>query len=102
MNRETSIYSSDTLVVVDGSRRRRQLVIVAAVAALVLFVIGLAVLSSHRSNSNGAAGNGTTGGRGIAGMRQRVTALDGTFDAGPRPGRGFRVRARFPTRDEAR
>ncbi|HEY8472392.1 MAG TPA: histidine kinase [Natronosporangium sp.] len=51
---------------------------------------------------NGAAGNGTTGGRGIAGMRQRVTALDGTFDAGPRPGRGFRVRARFPTRDEAR
>ena len=56
MNRETSIYSSDTLVVVDGSRRRRQLVIVGAVAALVLFVIGLALLTSHRSNSNGAGG----------------------------------------------
>jgi signal transduction histidine kinase len=35
-------------------------------------------------------------GRGIAGMRERVQALSGAFEAGPRPGRGFRVRARFP------
>ncbi len=35
-------------------------------------------------------------GRGIAGMRERVQALSGSFEAGPRPGRGFRVRARFP------
>jgi signal transduction histidine kinase len=35
-------------------------------------------------------------GRGIAGMRERVQALSGTFEAGPRPGRGFRVRAKFP------
>jgi signal transduction histidine kinase len=40
-------------------------------------------------------------GRGIAGMRERALALGGTLDAGPRPGRGFRVRARFPLRDDA-
>ena len=38
MNRETSIHSSDTLVVVDRSRRRRQLIIAAAVAVLLLAV----------------------------------------------------------------
>jgi RND family efflux transporter MFP subunit len=36
MNRETSIHSSDTLVVVDRSRRRRQLVIAAAVGIVLL------------------------------------------------------------------
>jgi signal transduction histidine kinase len=35
-------------------------------------------------------------GRGIAGMRERATALGGRLDAGPRPGGGFRVRARLP------
>ncbi len=35
-------------------------------------------------------------GNGIAGMRERVAALGGEFDAGPRPEGGFRVRARFP------
>ena len=39
--------------------------------------------------------------RGIAGMRERAQALGGTFTAGPRPGRGFRVRARFPRQDGA-
>ncbi len=36
------------------------------------------------------------GGNGIPGMRQRATALGGSLSAGPRPGGGFRVVARFP------
>ena len=35
-------------------------------------------------------------GKGILGMRERVAALSGELDAGPRPGGGFRVRARLP------
>jgi signal transduction histidine kinase len=44
----------------------------------------------HRSDGNGAGGNG------IAGMRERVAALGGDFSAGPRPDAGFRVKARLP------
>jgi len=35
-------------------------------------------------------------GRGLRGMRERVTLYDGTLDAGPVPAGGFRVRAAFP------
>jgi signal transduction histidine kinase len=44
-------------------------------------------------------GNGTVpaqAGHGIAGMRERVGMYGGEFHAGPRPGSGFRVTARFP------
>jgi len=43
-------------------------------------------------------GNGGShaAGHGIAGMRERVTAVGGTLRAGPRPTGGFRVSARVP------
>jgi signal transduction histidine kinase len=44
----------------------------------------------------GAAEPSSQGGSGIAGMRDRVAALGGQFEAGALPGRGFRVRALLP------
>ena len=38
----------------------------------------------------------TGAGHGIIGMRERVAVFGGEFAAGPGPGGGFRVRARFP------
>ncbi len=64
MNRETSMYSSDNLVVVDRSRSRRRLVIIGAIAALVLLVVGFAVLkgrSASSGNGGAAAGAGSAG-----------------------------------------
>ena len=40
----------------------------------------------------------TTGGHGLAGMRERVAAYDGQLDAGPRPEGGYQVRALLPVR----
>jgi signal transduction histidine kinase len=51
-------------------------------------------------DGRGPSSRMSSGGRGIAGMRERVTALDGDFEAGPREGGGFRVRARLPLRDD--
>jgi signal transduction histidine kinase len=50
---------------------------------------GVSLLDDH-------AGTGS----GIRGMRERATALGGSFTAGPRPGGGFRVRATLPIADE--
>jgi signal transduction histidine kinase len=43
--------------------------------------------------------NGT--GHGIIGMRERVSLCGGEFSAGPLPGQGFRVAARFPLNGQA-
>lgn len=73
MNRETSIHSSDTLVVVDRSRGRRRMVILGAIAALALLIIGIAVLTGRSSSGNNAAA-GTAGGA-AAGQVPTVTVV---------------------------
>ncbi len=40
-------------------------------------------------------------GRGLIGLRERLAVLGGSFEAGPIPGGGFRVRAVFPVEELA-
>lgn len=48
-------------------------------------------------DGRGAAADGSVGGgNGLTGMRERAAALDGSLEAGPLSGGGFRVRARLP------
>jgi signal transduction histidine kinase len=47
----------------------------------------------------GPPSSGSNGGNGIRGMRERVFALGGELEAGPRPGGGFRVRATLPVHE---
>ncbi|HEX2063457.1 MAG TPA: histidine kinase [Acidimicrobiales bacterium] len=49
-------------------------------------------------DGRGSNGPGGGSGVGIAGMRERVQATGGHLEAGPLPGGGFRVRARWPRR----
>ncbi len=59
MNRETSIYSSDTLVVTDRSRQHRRYIIIAAVLAALLVVVAAVMLGRGASKTDApAAGAG--------------------------------------------
>ena len=70
--------------------------------ATVAVVFGEADLELTVSD-DGAGGEALvpSGGQGLVGMRERVSLYGGEFDAGPREGGGFEVRARFPLRQEA-
>ncbi|GIE47456.1 sensor histidine kinase [Actinoplanes nipponensis] len=56
----------------------------------------LTVIVDNDGPPAGPAGDAYRPGHGIAGMRERVTALGGTLLAGPRPTGGFRVTAVIP------
>jgi signal transduction histidine kinase len=64
--------------------------------------MALASAPAHGGAAGGTRAGPAPGGHGIAGMRERVGLYGGEFAAGPLPGRGFRVAARFPLPAEAR
>jgi signal transduction histidine kinase len=68
----------------------------AATATVALDYGDAALTIQVDDDGRGPAGPASHRGQGIAGMRQRVAALGGDFQVGPRPGGGFRVRARLP------
>ncbi len=50
---------------------------------------------------DGTGGSIRPGGNGLIGMRERVGLYGGSFEAGPTPGRGFRVSVSLPIEDPA-
>jgi signal transduction histidine kinase len=65
-------------------------------ASVLVRQVGGALELDVRDDGRGGPVPAATGGRGLAGMRERAVALGGTLDAGPLPDGGFGVRARLP------
>lgn len=70
-------------------------------SATVSLAYGAGALAVEVVDDGTGGGPGGSGGRGIAGMRERAVAAGGQLEAGPRPGGGFRVAARLPVGDPA-
>ncbi|MCW3820471.1 sensor histidine kinase [Micromonospora sp. DR5-3] len=69
----------------------------AACAEVLLRAVPDSLWVEVRDDGAGTDAGGTpSGGRGLTGMRERAEALSGRFEAGPRPGGGFQVRAVLP------
>jgi signal transduction histidine kinase len=59
------------------------------------------LLITVTDDGRAAPGSSGSGGRGLIGLRERIGLYGGELDAGPRPGGGWRVRARIPLEDSA-
>jgi signal transduction histidine kinase len=68
--------------------------------ALVRVRYGDGELDIEVSDDGAGSANGSGGGHGLVGIRERVAVYGGDFDAGRRPEGGYAVRARLPYTDE--
>jgi len=67
----------------------------AARARIRVIVDGATSAVEVEDDGRGAPGDGSPG-TGLAGLRERAAALGGSLEAGPLPGRGFRLRVAVP------
>ncbi|MFJ3785745.1 histidine kinase [Streptomyces sp. NPDC090093] len=93
------VRETTTNVLRHGDARRCAIVLRAEPGAVLLTVENDGAVGAA-GDRDGAGAVGVTGGRragsGLAGLRERLGAVDGTLDAGPSAPQSFRVTARVP------